>query len=61
MRQDDLAIYKRLITICEELETLAAQSWSPASATSIRATAMLVRTLASGLWNTQGIDQTPFS
>ena len=47
-----LDVYKRLLTLSDELEGLADQCWSVAGDTALRAASKIVRGLASGFWLT---------
>lgn len=49
-RLDDLEVYKLLLAEVEALEALALRCHSPAAATGLRATSVLVRTVASGIY-----------
>lgn len=49
-RIDDLAVYKRLIELEEELKALADRAWGVASSTALRAAAVIVRRLASAVY-----------
>jgi hypothetical protein len=50
VRLDDLTVYKRLISISEELDRMAGQCWSPATATAIKTCAAAIRRIASAVF-----------
>lgn len=52
-RVDDLEVYRWLIALFEEAETLSPRCWSLASATALRAVAELVRRIASALYRSR--------
>jgi hypothetical protein len=49
-RIDNLQVYKRLLALVEELDELAKRCWSPAAATSVKSTSIIVRAIASALY-----------
>ena len=54
-----LDIYRRLTALAHELDGMAAECWSVAGETALRATAKMVRACASGFWLTIKPDETP--
>ena len=47
---DNLAVYRRLILLHEELDHLSKRCWSPAAGRAHAVAAAIVRALASGIW-----------
>jgi hypothetical protein len=50
-RLDDLQVYKRLLILHTELDEISKRTWSLSAATAIATAALLIRTLASGLYD----------
>ena len=47
---DNLTVYRRLIQLHEELDYIAARCWSPAAGRAHAFSAVIIRALASAIW-----------
>jgi hypothetical protein len=50
VRLDDLVVYRRLIQFHEELDDLSKRCWSVASAAALEVAKVMIRLIASAVW-----------